>query len=102
MDRKNENEKADQLFSKVTEYFPKPMRGYLKSKPECDNNGNLSTIVIRGRFPKGLPQYDAKLLELIGGRVTEKEQDGIEIRGQWQGIPCLLQFRSESLASASV
>ena len=100
MDRKNEN--ADQLFSKVCEYFPKQVRGCLKSKPEYDVNGNLSTIVIRGRFPKGLPQYDAKLLELIGGRVTEKEQDAIEIRGQWQGISCLMQLRSESLATAGV
>jgi hypothetical protein len=100
MDRTNE--KADQLFSKVTEYFPKQVRGCLKCKPECDTNGNVSTIVIRGRFPKGMPQYDAKLLELIGGRVTEKEQDAIEIRGQWQGIACLMQLRSESLATAGV
>jgi hypothetical protein len=100
MDRTTQN--ADQLFAKVCEYFPKQVRGNLKVKPECDANGNVSTIVIRGRFPKGMPQYDAKLLELIGGRVTEKEQDGIEIRGQWQGIPCLLQLRSESLAAAGV
>lgn len=100
MDRTNE--KADQLFNKVCEYFPKQVRGGLKCKPECDTNGNLSTIVIRGRFPKGLPQYDAKLLELIGGQVTEKEQDAVEIRGQWQGIPCRLQLRSETLATAGV
>src|SRR5262245_56809190 len=100
MDRKNQI--ADQLFTKVCEYFPKNVRGCLQSKPEYDVNGNLSAIVIRGRFQKGLPQYDAKLIELISGQVSEKEQDAVEIRGQWQNIPCRLQLRSETMATAGV
>src|SRR5262249_52008074 len=100
MERKNEN--ATQLFAKVCEYFPKQARNCLDYKTEYGADGNVTAIVIRGRFPKALPQYDAKLLEIISGQVTEQQQDSVVIRGKWQGIECRLQLRGETLAAATV
>ena len=73
MDRTNEI--ANQLVVKVREYFPKPVRHCFVCRCEAGTKRASTTIAIYGRFPNQLPQYDPKLLGLIGGVVTKIEKE---------------------------
>jgi hypothetical protein len=95
------DELANQLIEKVREYFPQPVRHFLEYKTETGSNGAAGTIVIRGRFPNQLPQFEPKLLALFDGAVTEKQKDAVLIKGKWQGIDCRLQLRCEALAAVA-
>jgi hypothetical protein len=90
---------ANQLVEKVREYFPKPVRQCFQYRCEAGANGASETIVIYGRFPNQLPQYDPKLLGLIAGVVTNNENDSCQIQGKWQGVDCRLQLRCERLSA---
>jgi hypothetical protein len=97
MDRTNEI--ASELVEKVREYFPKPIRHCFQYRCEAATNGASETIVIYGRFPNQLPQYDPKLLGLIGGVMTKSDKDSCVIQGKWQGLECQLQLRCAMLSA---
>src|SRR5262245_12228150 len=98
MDRKQES--VNQLVEKVRQYFPKQVRQCLEYKQDYGANGS-EPIVIYGRFPNRLPQFDPKLLEIINGKVVEKQQDSTLIEGKWEGMNCRIQLRCEALAAAA-
>jgi hypothetical protein len=84
---------------KCASIFPNLFRQCFEYRCEAGANGSGATIIIHERFPNQLPQYDPKLLWLIGGVVTKNEKDACLIQGKWQGLECRLQLRCEILSA---